>query len=414
MPGLMDQAGLAELATLVRDCLVSGVPRRALLVRTDLLPPSLSRPHHLRLAAEALEPLAGADRARRYDLDAGRVCIGWKGDAPDRLRLVLEALERLLQDAPLDAPSLPEFARLFDLPRDGAALLALASSASLRKPAWGSPKQDNTPEAPVNLTPPVKPTLRPLDLGILEAMEARLAKANVARFARRRMVCRKGTAAFGPAWEVRHLNIDELIDELAPGCNPYADPWLFRRLTRTLDRRLLALLSCPAELKNAGPFSLNLNVSGILSQEFLKFDGALPSSLRGHTVLDLEPADVLGDLPAYRFARAFARARDYRVLLRGLTPTLLALLDVSGLDVDFAELRWSADLAGLDPALLRAGTTRWVLGRVDDARAIAWGVRMGIGLFQGDAVAPGALERIVGQAKAGQVAAGQGASRAAA
>ena len=54
---------LGGLDVLVRDCVSSGVPRRALLLRMDLLPRSLSRPHHLRLARAALDPLTGADRA---------------------------------------------------------------------------------------------------------------------------------------------------------------------------------------------------------------------------------------------------------------------------------------------------------------------------------------------------------------
>ena len=45
---------LGGLDVLVRDCESSGVTRRALLLRMDLLPRSLSRPHHLRLARAAL------------------------------------------------------------------------------------------------------------------------------------------------------------------------------------------------------------------------------------------------------------------------------------------------------------------------------------------------------------------------
>ena len=372
--------GLERLTTLVRDCSVSGVARRVLLLRTDLLPPRLSRPHHLRLAAESLEPLMSADRARQFELSHGRIAIGWRGEAPDRLRQTLESIEHLLQDAPLDAPALPELARLFDLPRDGAALLALASSPS---PLEEQQQALALPEA-------APAALPPLDPAALEAMEARLLQANVARFARRRAVCRMGASSFTPAWETRFLSISELMTELSPGHNPYADPWLFRRLTRTLDRRMLALLSSASELRGAGPFSLNLNVGGVLSPEFLRFDAALPPGLRGHAVLDLHPADVMADVPAYRFARAFARARGYRVLLRGLTSTLIEVLDLAALDLDFVELRWSQGLAGLDPSALRAGTARWVLARADERAALRWGQSAGIGLFQGDGVQPGA------------------------
>lgn len=378
-------AGLAELTSLVRDCSVAGVERRVLLIRTDLLPPRLSRPHHLRLAHEAMEPLIGADRARRHELSHDRVAISWRGEAADRLRQVLEAISHLLQDAPLDAPTMPELARLFDLPKDGAALLAVASS-----PARSSGiVPTDASQAIATASPPMVP-LPPLDLPALEVMEQRLAIANVARFARRRAVCRLDTGIFTPAWETRFLSINELVIDLCPGRNAFAEPWLFRRLTRMLDRRMLALLSSPAELRDAGPFSLDLNVGGILSPEFVRFDTALSARLRGHTVLNLHPADVMGDLPAFRFACAYARGRGHRIMLRNITPPMLPLLNLAVLELDFIELRWSPLLLGFDPSGLRAGAARWVLSRADSHDAVRWGRAAGIGLFTGDAVRPGA------------------------
>ena len=57
-----------RLTTLVRDCQRAGVSRQVLLVRTDRLPPGLSRPHHLRLAEAALLPLLEASHALRFSL----------------------------------------------------------------------------------------------------------------------------------------------------------------------------------------------------------------------------------------------------------------------------------------------------------------------------------------------------------
>lgn len=371
---------LQTLTTLVRDCTISGVPRRVLLLRTDLLPPRLSRPHHLRLAEEALEPLLRADRARAYGLAHGRMAISWRGEAADRVGRAMAMLEHLLQDAPLDAPSLPELVRLFDLPRDGAALLALAASPSLIE----QQALDAVPAPP----PPV--VLPPLSREVLDGIEVRLAQANVARFARRRTICRLGATDWTTAWEARFLSLRALMEELAPAHNAFADPWLLRRLSRMVDRRLLALLSSGPELRGAGPFSLGLNVSSILSPEFLRFDGALPPGLRGQVLIDVRPADVMGNLVAYRFARTFARARGYRIVLRGLTPMLIGLLDLVALDADFLELRWAPSLAGLDPALLQAGRARWILARADDGEALRWAGTMGIGLVQGNGPGAGA------------------------
>ena len=379
MPTLDHPPGLVALITLVRDSSVSGVARHVLLLQMDLLPPRLSRPHHVRLAHEALEPLLDADRARHYELAHGRVAISWRGEAPDKVRQALDSLEHLLLDAPLDAPAIPELVRLFHLPADGAALLALASSPSETERATFDRAQT---QPPVTAATPLEPAE-------VEGMETRLAAANVARFARRREVCRVGARHFTAAWETRYLVIDELVAELAPGRSAFADPWLLRRLTRTLDRRLLALLSSPAELRDAGPFSMGITIGGLLSSDFLRFDAAVPQRLRGYIVLDLQPSDVISDIPAYRFAQAFARSRGYRFLLRGLSPILLPLLDLAALDLDFVDLIWEPAMAGLDTLMLRAGTARWVLAQAHDESAIRWGKSAGIGLFQGDAIQAG-------------------------
>ncbi len=271
---------------------------------------------------------------------------------------------------------LQSLVRLFDLPEDGPALLAAAGLENEAEPA---------PHLYRAISPAVQPLL-PLDAAALSAIEGQLATANMARFCRRKPVCRVEDGHVRLAWEKRYLSVSEITATLAPGRNAHADPWLFRRLTRVLDRRMLALLSGPQELRGAGPFSLNLNVGSVLSPEFLRFDAAVPSALQGGVVLDLLPADVLADPAAFTFARGFARARGYRLQLCGVTAPLLPLLRLHRMELDFVQLRWSPALIGIDPALLQAGTARWVLTQADEAAALQWGQDQGISLFQGRAM----------------------------
>ena len=368
--------GLEDMHGLVRDCAASGVGRRVLLLRTDLLPPRLARPHHLRLAREALAPLMAAERARTYDLPAGRLAVSWRGSAPVLFQQATGALEHLFGGG-VGPTSVTDLVRVFDLPRDGAALLAAAGRADR---AEITPSRRTVPAAPL-------PVLLPLDASVLAAMERGLAAADMARFARRKPVCRLDGGHVRLAWEKRCLSVAELTDTLAPGRSAQADAWLFRRLTRVLDRRMLAMLSAPRELFGAGPFSLNLNVSSVLSPEFLRFDSVLPAALRGRVVLEMQPADVLADPAAFAFARGFARARGYRLLLRGVTAALLPLLCLPRMELDFVRLRWSPDLLAIDPAALDAGPAQWVLGRADDPAALRWGQDAGIALFAGRAAA---------------------------
>lgn len=370
--------GLGGLRNLVHDCATAGVARRVLLLRVDLLPPSLTRPHQLRLLRTALDPLMAAERARMHHLPSERLAVSWRGDALVPLQRSLGILEHLLGEGFRTGPAaLQDVVQLFELPQDGEALLAAGGVQGQGEPA--SPGRGRAAAV-------VPPPLIPLDAAALSTLENQLTTVDMARFARRKPVCRVGGGQVHLAWEKRYLCVSELTATLAPGRSVQADAWLFRRLTRSLDRRMLALLSAPRELRGAGPFGISLNVASVLSPEFLRFDAALPSALHGRVVLDMLPADVLGDPAAFIFARDFARARGYRTQVLDVTAALLPLLCLPRMELDFVQLRWSPDLAAIDPILLQAGTAQWVLGQADEPAALRWGQSQGVSLFQGRAV----------------------------
>jgi hypothetical protein len=357
-----------RLIALVHDCQRSGVSRQVLLVRTERLPPGLSRPHHLRLAEAALLPLLSANRALRFHLPGPQFAVTWRGDAETALLEVLRSLELLLSDPPPGTPPLEDLVFLYQLPQQADLLLEALKV---------------TPDAAEGAEPPSLPAL---DIETLAALEANLAQADVARFARRHPVWRLTDGPPSIAWERRTLSVQELTAGLLPGCDVQKDPWLFRRLTRTLDRRMLALLASPGELAGVRPFTLDLNVASVLSPEFLRFDSALPAPLRGKVIIELMPADILADAASFVFARGFARARGYRLMLRNATPSLLRVLSLEALEVDHVQLRWTSALAEAKAEAVGAlSPGRMVMFRANDPAALDWGARAGIRLFQGSA-----------------------------
>ena len=365
------------LGALIDSCATSNVTRQALLLRADRLPPALSRPHHLRLAEAALDPLMSISRAQMFHLPGPRYAVTWRGDADGVLLDVIASLDHLLEDAPAGTPGLEELVFLFDLPEHGDLLQAAATDTDqLARPS--------------RVLPPYPP-LEPAELGQLELS---LAQADVARFVRRRPVWRLGKRDPALAWEKRTLSVGELAAGLMPGRDIEADPWLFRRLTRTLDRRMLSLLGHAGELTGAGPVSIDLNIASLLGPEFLRFDTALPGPLRSQVVIELMPADVMADAAAFVFARGFARVRGYRLLLRGVTPALAAVLALPALEMDYLQCQWSAELAaGLLPAGCLPEAT--VLAGAHESAALQWGKAQGVRLFQGSAADELALgERI--------------------
>lgn len=361
--------GLEAITALVRGCASAEVGRRVLLLRADRLPPALARPHHVRLARAALDPLLRTSRAQLYDLPGNRVAVSWRGPAGGAVEAARDALAHLLADGPPGTPEPGSLLMLFALPQDGPALL---EAVGLGRAAPAAPPRPA--EAP------------PMDAATLASIEAQLAGADVARFARRKPVCEWRGDAMATAWEKRFLCAAELAATLAPDHDLRAESWLFRRLTRTLDHRMLSLLAAPGELRGAGPFSLNLNVLSILAPEFMRLDAALPAALRGRVVLDVHPADVLADPASFAFARGFARGRGYRVLLRGVTAALLPLLELDRLAPDLVQLRWCPALGRIDAVPWPSG--RIVLSRADGADALDWGLAHGIRMFHGRAARP--------------------------
>ena len=366
-------AGLESLASLVRDTQSASVGRQALLIRLDRLPPTLRRPHHQRLARAALYPLLDADRGRLHELTAGRLAVSWRGEAAVNLGRVMAALGHLLLDAPAGTPALETLAEVFHLPQDGPALLAAAREGA----------EPGLPPCPPPASLAAEATA--LDGAGLGRLEAALMHADVERFARRRPVCAVETDGLSLAWEERILDLDEIAAELAPGHSLTADPRLFRRLARTLDRRVLALLATPGLLDRAHPFSLRLGMESLVSPEFLRFDSSLPGRLRGEVVVGFAPADVVADPAGFAFARDFARARGYRVLLHSVEATLLRVLALPRLELDLIQIEWSA---AITRSLPEFGRAQWVLSDVDEV-ALGWAKVRGVRFVQGRAALPG-------------------------
>lgn len=369
-----------QLEALVHETLSTGIARQALLLRLSTLPRALAQPHHLRLAVEALEPLTMADRARLFVLPNHDAAVIWRGTASAALADSLSRLDTLFAGAsPQPSTAAPEvmdfnpgaIARHLGLPEEADLLLA-AIAASRQPPPAPRPAAPNTP----------------LDPAALATLEAALSRADLSRFARRRPVC-----ALVPghglklAWETRQFSLAEIAETLAPDRDLKADPWLFRRLTRVLDRRMMALLAAPHELDGAGPFAAALNIASVLSPAFLRFDAALPPRLRGHVVIALRPEDVLSDPPAFLFARDFAQARGYRILLAGITPTIAGAFPPDATGIDHVELAWQDDLATLASLGLPAKNT--VLAGVDTSGALDWARAQGIPYVSGLLARPG-------------------------
>jgi hypothetical protein len=363
------------LARLVRGIVAAGVARQALHLRLSSLGPDWTRAHHLRLVREALEPLLHPTRAQLFELAHGDLVVV----APPQGRHLPVAEAALATLFAADVSSRPPFA-VHRLPEEAAALLA-AVETSLG------------PRAPV----PPQAGGAALTTADLAALERGLGNASLARFLRRRPVCRlvAGGGGVETVWEECRPALDELRAALLAGADPALAPWLSRRLRRLLDRRLLAELARPEELRQRGPIGLSLGLDSLGSAEFLRLGGMLGGAGRARTVLALPAEDALAEPEGFLFAQAFCAARGFRVALEVAELGVLPLLPVARLGVELVRLHWTPALplaaqrlAGGLAAALPPGPERVVLTGADRAAAIGWGWEEGITLFEGALLRP--------------------------
>lgn len=189
-----------------------------------------------------------------------------------------------------------------------------------------------------------------------------------------------------------YMSIGDLQTTLAAGKNLAADRWMFQRLTRTLDRRMLKTVTGGGEETAGGCLSLNLNVATLLSPEFGRFDSDLRAAARGTVMIELNLLDIFSDVGAYIHARDLVQERGYRICIDGLTHLTATFIDRDKLGADMVKIYWSADIAtnpagseagALGNAVRNAGPARVVLCRCDDAGAVRTGLDLGIAMFQG-------------------------------
>ena len=229
-------------------------------------------------------------------------------------------------------------------------------------------------------------------LGLGRAEEA-LARVDLSSFTRRQPVCalvEDGKPE--PVFSEVFVSIADLRETIMPATDFSANPWLFQRMTQTLDRRVMSQMSRKEDksLLRDG-FSVNLNVQTLLSEEFLAFDDNFaPSS--GDIVLEIRLEDIFSDLSAFTFARDFVHERGYRICIDSVSFRTYPYADTNRLGVAYSKLMWSAEMAsimGTDRAqatkdLIRERRRgRTILSRCDNDASVRIGSQLGISLFQG-------------------------------
>lgn len=367
-------------------------------------------------AINMFRQMVDQEQGRLYVLDNSDVVIVYRGTRPHHIISAVEKVRLLYSDVLLHAEKNRggvEFCTWFNLKTEAEDFLRFAEAiqdqphheemaAGAVAPGTHGAAQ-SVPAEVKGAEDPVAAKSERLDLSSPSAELTRLAKASerlnqisLAGVLRRQAVCvLRENSAPEPVFQELYLSIADLERSLMPVGRLASDRWLFQYFTRLLDLRMLDMLATERPSDLTGYFSINLNVSSVLSPEFASFVETCPVNIRNTIVVELQKLDVFSDLGTFFYVRDMLRDHGFRLCMDGLTDLSLPFCDRTRLGLDMMKVRWRADIlkdthsvestefAGL---IRKTDPTRVILCRADSDGAIQFGRSLGISMFQGHQV----------------------------
>ena len=222
----------------------------------------------------------------------------------------------------------------------------------------------------------------------LNAIEKTLSRADLSSMLRRQQICSLlgNTGMPVMLFEEIYVSIEEIRNSIMPDIGIDRGNWLFRHLTEILDRRMLGIISRHDDGSYFKNFSININMSSILSGEFTRFDDSISPLARGTVVLEIDAVDIFKDIDFYISARNYVKGRGYKICIDGVTDKLLPFVNREKMGADLIKIPWhdSYSSKSFDRfAIKQNNPEKVVLCRIDDEKALEIGKELGIVLFQG-------------------------------
>ena len=368
------------------------VGRKAVRINISELMPANKRDHHIRAAVNSFEGLVSDLQGQLFTLNNQDLFFVYKSDSHHRVEDVGQKIKFLFGDDPLfdeKEESETRFIQWFDVEHDYDEVLGQIQDMVEDKPVEEKTQTRSNVRAQLKARQDHGSPLTPDILG--RAVKA-LKRTDLSNLVRRQFICGVSKKLIPEQiFSEIYISINDLRQTMLPDINLTSNRWLFQHLTESLDRRILSMLAKSDQFSFSGDISFNVNVSTILSPEFMQFDESISAARRGSMVLEVQPLDIFSDLGSFLFAREFVREKGYRLCLDGLTYQTMSMFDRARVGVDYMKIHWNSELmdggqetldrlAGL---IEEAGKETIIMTRCDNREAVDFGRSVGIGMFQG-------------------------------
>ena len=346
----------------------------------QLLPPNRTSVR-IKIVTRMFRTLESGRQAQLFSMTNDDLVMIISGGAQRDVNNILHRIRKLFEGDPLtmdDENGGDKFATWYDLSLDAA--MAIHAAQQMRQEAQAAPAKAATAQMP-GLTPP-----------LLDEVQKKIAFVNVAPFVRDQVALRINAATKEAAIEFYEffLSVQDLQRAVAPTLNLLADRWLFQDLSRTMDLRMLETVVRAPQIRGTPSISLNLNLETVLTPTFGTFINQIEKGQK--VIVEVTAMDLLTNYNMYLDVRNVLASMGHAILIDGLSTTTLQMLDVAGMKPDYAKIIWAPELLEMmDPSGTRnamhmvqeIGADRVILSRCDSPKALAWGLKSGIALFQG-------------------------------
>ncbi len=367
---------------------------QALILTTSRLQNQSLRSAQRQSLIETFENVVKKSGGEIFALPNDDMVVIFNARAHDEVLACLVKVQFIFHDDPMirNAVDLMQvgFAKVYPL-AGGATEFREAVKSTVKVMEEDKPAGKTSPASKPSFVPGTRKLRRELTPSMLAKMQKALSMMDFSSLIRRQSVCAViGKSPPQMIFDEVFVSIADLRDMLMPDVDLTSNPWLFLYLTETLDKRVLVSVSRHDDGSLTSNFSLNLNVSTILSDDFLEFDENINPAQRSTIVLELQLADIFSDIKAFILAKTFAQYRGYKVCIDGITVDKLQYIDREHLDGDLIKIIWHPSFMDVikedkhfTDYVNKAERARMILCRVDDPQAVEVGNSLGINLYQG-------------------------------
>ena len=357
-------------------------PRTGLHIHISALLANYRKEHNLRIAAHMFVTHLGNSEGELFQLTNNDFFFIARGSERAQLVRLVDRLRGLFSEDPLvssNKDSHAGFCTWYDFDSERGEIISTVKQLV-------TDARQSSARAAATRT-------QSLDPRTLAQLEQILLSADISSFIRNQAVCVAGEPrGLRAIFDELYVSIEDLRAKVCPDHSLTGDKWLFQYITQILDRRMLQYLPQNDFSLRERVISINLNISTILSAEFMNFDAGLSAKTRGgRLVIEIQKHDIFADMGAYTFAEQYLHERTHRLSLDGITYQTLPFIDREKLNLDFIKLGWSPEIADkpeliagpLQDNINRIGPQHFILMHCDSQQALDVGKQLGITMYQG-------------------------------